>query len=257
MSAIVWLRRDLRLHDHPALAAALASHERVAAVFCLDRGLLQGRHRSGPRTQFPARVPERSRRAAARAWQPADRAPRAFRARALPARGRAPCALRARQRGRRALCACGAMPASRAGRRGCGAAVASGPVNRAGARRDPHQGGRAVHGLYALLPGVASGAAPRADRMPVRACPAAGAPATQPAASARRARPLSGGGPSGARRRAGRTRAARTVPVGRRRLRRAPGHAGRRGHIGALPLSALRLRLAARGRARPAGWTGA
>jgi len=52
MSAIVWLRRDLRLHDHPALAAALASHERVAAVFCLDRGLLKGRHRSGPRTQF-------------------------------------------------------------------------------------------------------------------------------------------------------------------------------------------------------------
>ncbi|MGE5636502.1 MAG: cryptochrome/photolyase family protein [Nocardioidaceae bacterium] len=52
MSAIVWLRRDLRLHDHPALQAALAAHESVVAAFCLDDRLLHGRHRSGPRTQF-------------------------------------------------------------------------------------------------------------------------------------------------------------------------------------------------------------
>jgi deoxyribodipyrimidine photo-lyase len=52
MTAILWLRRDLRVHDHPALDAALAGGERVVPVFCFDAGLLHGRHRSGPRTQF-------------------------------------------------------------------------------------------------------------------------------------------------------------------------------------------------------------
>jgi deoxyribodipyrimidine photo-lyase len=32
-TAIVWFRRDLRLEDHPALAAALRSHERVVCVY--------------------------------------------------------------------------------------------------------------------------------------------------------------------------------------------------------------------------------
>ncbi len=52
MTAIVWLRRDLRIHDHPALRAALDGAERVVCVFCLDDRLLHGRHASGPRTQF-------------------------------------------------------------------------------------------------------------------------------------------------------------------------------------------------------------
>ena len=52
MTAIVWYRRDLRVHDHPALRSALDRHEFVVPVFCLDDGLLHGRHRSGPRTQF-------------------------------------------------------------------------------------------------------------------------------------------------------------------------------------------------------------
>jgi deoxyribodipyrimidine photo-lyase len=52
MTAIVWFRRDLRIHDNPALAAALSSASDVIPVFCLDPRLLQGRHRSGPRTQF-------------------------------------------------------------------------------------------------------------------------------------------------------------------------------------------------------------
>jgi len=51
-TALVWFRRDLRVRDHPALAAALEEHERVVPVFCLDDRLLQGRHSSGPRTQF-------------------------------------------------------------------------------------------------------------------------------------------------------------------------------------------------------------
>ena len=51
-TAIVWLRRDLRTHDHPALSAAAESCERVVPLFVLDRRLLDGRFASGPRTAF-------------------------------------------------------------------------------------------------------------------------------------------------------------------------------------------------------------
>ncbi len=52
MTAIVWFRRDLRVHDHPALRAALDSDERVVPAFCFDDRLLHGRHASGARAQF-------------------------------------------------------------------------------------------------------------------------------------------------------------------------------------------------------------
>ena len=52
MTAILWLRRDLRLHDHPALEAARAGAEHLVPVFCFDDRLLHGRHASGSRTQF-------------------------------------------------------------------------------------------------------------------------------------------------------------------------------------------------------------
>ncbi len=52
MTALLWFRRDLRIHDHPALRAALDEHEQIVPVFCLDDRLLHGRHASGPRTQF-------------------------------------------------------------------------------------------------------------------------------------------------------------------------------------------------------------
>ena len=52
MTAIVWFRRDLRVHDNPALRDALAEHDDVVPLFCLDDRLLHGRHASGPRTQF-------------------------------------------------------------------------------------------------------------------------------------------------------------------------------------------------------------
>jgi len=52
MTALLWLRRDLRLHDHPALRAALDDEGPAVPVFCLDPRLLGGRHASGPRTQF-------------------------------------------------------------------------------------------------------------------------------------------------------------------------------------------------------------
>jgi deoxyribodipyrimidine photo-lyase len=51
-TAIVWLRRDLRVHDHPPLVQALAAHERVVPVFVFDPVLLTGRFASGPRTRF-------------------------------------------------------------------------------------------------------------------------------------------------------------------------------------------------------------
>jgi deoxyribodipyrimidine photo-lyase len=50
--ALVWFGRDLRVHDHPALSAALEEQRPVVPVFCFDDRLLTGRHRSGPRTQF-------------------------------------------------------------------------------------------------------------------------------------------------------------------------------------------------------------
>lgn len=52
MTAIVWFRRDLRLHDNPSLAIARSGHEHVVPVFCLDERLLHGRNRSLPRTRF-------------------------------------------------------------------------------------------------------------------------------------------------------------------------------------------------------------
>src|SRR3954453_20008554 len=49
----MWFTRDLRVHDNPALRAALdeSGHE-IISVFCLDDRILHGRHASGPRTQF-------------------------------------------------------------------------------------------------------------------------------------------------------------------------------------------------------------
>jgi deoxyribodipyrimidine photo-lyase len=51
-TALVWFRRDLRVHDHPALNAAIDRCDRVVPVFCFDDRLLHGRHASGPRAQF-------------------------------------------------------------------------------------------------------------------------------------------------------------------------------------------------------------
>ena len=51
-TAIVWFRRDLRVHDHPALTAAARGADRVVPVFVLDEALLRGRFESGPRARF-------------------------------------------------------------------------------------------------------------------------------------------------------------------------------------------------------------
>jgi len=49
---VVWLRRDLRLHDHPALSDAVASGRPVAPLFVFDPALLHGRFASPNRTWF-------------------------------------------------------------------------------------------------------------------------------------------------------------------------------------------------------------
>ena len=52
-SSLVWFRRDLRLHDQPALAAAIAAGDgRVVPLFVLDPRLLHGRFASPNRTWF-------------------------------------------------------------------------------------------------------------------------------------------------------------------------------------------------------------
>ena len=52
-TAIVWLRSDLRVHDHPALTAAAAAHDRVVPLFVVDDRLMDaGRFPSGPRAAF-------------------------------------------------------------------------------------------------------------------------------------------------------------------------------------------------------------
>jgi deoxyribodipyrimidine photo-lyase len=51
-TAILWYRRDLRLHDHPALRAALDEFDRVVPVYVLDDALLHGRYASAARTAF-------------------------------------------------------------------------------------------------------------------------------------------------------------------------------------------------------------
>ena len=49
--AIVWFRRDLRMTDNPALAAAAEAAE-IVPVFCFEDGLHSGRHRSTNRNAY-------------------------------------------------------------------------------------------------------------------------------------------------------------------------------------------------------------
>jgi deoxyribodipyrimidine photo-lyase len=50
-TAIVWFRRDLRISDNPALAAA-AEADRLVPVFCFETALLRGRHASPSRNAY-------------------------------------------------------------------------------------------------------------------------------------------------------------------------------------------------------------
>jgi len=50
--AIVWLRRDLRVHDHPALHRSATGFGATVPVFVLDDALLFGRYRSDARARW-------------------------------------------------------------------------------------------------------------------------------------------------------------------------------------------------------------
>lgn len=49
---VIWFRRDLRLHDHPALTDVVASGRAVAPLFVFDRSVLHGRFASPNRAWF-------------------------------------------------------------------------------------------------------------------------------------------------------------------------------------------------------------
>ncbi len=51
-TSILWFRRDLRVHDHPALTAALAEADVVVPVFVIDDVLLSGRWSAPNRSWF-------------------------------------------------------------------------------------------------------------------------------------------------------------------------------------------------------------
>ena len=57
-TAIVWFRRDLRVHDHPALTHALERFDRVVPLFVVDDSILRGRWPSPNRWWFLARALE-------------------------------------------------------------------------------------------------------------------------------------------------------------------------------------------------------
>ena len=54
-TSVVWFRRDLRLHDHPALTTAQADGDRIAPLFVIDERLQAGRFRSANRLWFMRR----------------------------------------------------------------------------------------------------------------------------------------------------------------------------------------------------------
>ena len=51
-SALVWLRRDLRLEDQAALSRALSEAERVTPVFLFDEAILAPLPRADRRVEF-------------------------------------------------------------------------------------------------------------------------------------------------------------------------------------------------------------
>ena len=50
--ALVWLRRDLRLDDQPAIAAALDGAREAVLCFCLDERIYAGEDRAPVRLRF-------------------------------------------------------------------------------------------------------------------------------------------------------------------------------------------------------------
>ena len=155
-TAVVWFRRDLRVHDHPPLVAALREHDEVVPLFVLDPRLIGGRFRVGQPHAVPARLPAGARRRAARPRRAAG-GPRTGTFEDV-VRGRRGDRRRVRLRRRRRV-AVRARPRPARGR-------ARRPAARAGQlhrppRRPQDQGRHAVQGLLAVPPRVARAAAAR------------------------------------------------------------------------------------------------
>ena len=208
-TAIVWFRRDLRVHDHPALTAAARGAERVVPVFVLDDALLHGRFESGPRGRFllgclrelREALRERGADLVVRAGDPARelaalarrdrRDAAALRLRRVAASRWRATAASARRWTRRAWRSC-AIP---------GLFVAD-------VGKPRTQGRQAVRGLLAVLARVGAARAARGPRRAARA-----RAARRRARAARSRRPTRSGCPTTCR-----TRSRRARPPGRERM---------------------------------------
>ena len=241
MTALLWLTRDLRVHDHPALRAALERCERIVPVFCFDDRLLGGRHASGPRTRFLleclADLDERLGGLLVRHGAPERELPRvADEVGAVELHHSDDCGPFARrriERVRRAL----EIPVF--GHPGLFAVDDLGAVRTRPASPTPCSPRFTARGCRSRAGRCSAGPAPCA---PPRTAPAFPRPV--------RDRPLCAAG-----RRDRGARAARRVPARRRDgLRGRP--ARRRRHLAALAVPALRLRVGARDRGAPAGRRG-
>ena len=231
-TALVWFRRDLRVHDHPALdRGAPRVRPRRAGLRARPAAARRALPVPQPRV-VPARLPRRAARGAARA----RRRPRDPRG---PARGGA---ARARARVRRDARSTSPptsrrspAPATAAWRRRSTSRCARSP----GCSSPTTRRRQALLGLHAVPPSVGAARAPRGPRRPARAdASRAGSPSAacppRPEPEARRPLPA---------RRARRARA--REPLARRRpraLRGAPRPARGR-DVAALALPALRLHL--------------
>ena len=166
MTALVWIRRDLRIRDNVALRAALdEADERVVPVFCFDERLYSGRHASGPRTQFlleslassRGELRDRGGELFIRHGKPEVELPKLAKETGASAVHFAydvsPFARKRGERTHRAF--------ARRRRRG---PLARGAQRDRRPRRHRHQAGQALHGLLAVPPQLGGDRAPRRAR---------------------------------------------------------------------------------------------
>ena len=249
---LLWFTRDLRVHDHPALRAALDRRRAGRAGLLPRRPAAARPPRLRPAHAVHARVPARPGRRPARRADGPRHPPRPARARAARAGARARTPARVHfTRRRRARSPAGAPSGcARARRRraasripACTPSTTSAPCAR-----------RPASPTRCSAPSTAPGstrAAPRACSAAPRALPAPPSAAAQGPASVARGRsassrrwsePLPGG-------EAARAQRLSALPARRRaRLRRQPRRARARPHVAAVALPALRLPVAARDR---------
>ena len=253
-TAVVWFRRDLRVHDLPALAHACREHERVVPLFVFDpsaaRRALPLARSHGVAARVPARRSTASCGRGERAWWCAAVARRPRFARVAP-RGRRPRRARVRRRDR--LRALARRPrGGGAGARRRRAASPPRPLRRRPAARSTTRQG----GPYKVFTPFLRAWRAQERRAPERAPRAIAMPrgrrgraAVAARAGLRRARAAARGPPGAGRGRRPPRRGALAARRAPRALRRAPRRPGR-ADLAPVGLPALRLPLAAVARAR-------